>query len=51
MKIEKERDEHIYLHFTVRVTPVIPAFGNDDVVHIGISEDHARKGTPGPSKV
>lgn len=39
------------IRLTVRVTPVIPAFGNDNVVHICESKDHARKGTPCPSKV
>lgn len=41
----------VHIHFAVRVTPVIPSFRNDDVVHVSVSIDHARKGTPSPSKV
>ena len=49
---EKEKEiKKKNLHFTVRVAPVIPAFGNDDVVHVSVSKDNARKGTPSPSKV
>lgn len=33
--IDGEKD----LHFTGRVSPVIPAFGDDDVVHVSISKD------------
>lgn len=49
MKKEKEdREIERKIHFTIRVTPIVPAFGNDDVVHISESEDDAREGTPCP---
>ena len=43
-----DEEEH-YLHFSTRVTPVMPAFWNDNVVHICVSEDYPGKGSPCPS--
>jgi hypothetical protein len=51
MKKEKERENMMDIHFTVGITPIIPSFGNDDIVHVSVSKDNSRKGTPSPSKV
>lgn len=42
---------YLYLHFAAGVSPVIPALGDDDVVHPGVGEDDPRKGTPRPSEI
>ena len=46
---ERER-ERKSLQFTAGVTPVIPAFGNDNVVHISVGKDNPGEGTPCPPK-
>ena len=48
---ERERESERDVHFTIRVTPIIPAFGNDNVVHICVSKDDPRERTPCPPKV
>ena len=48
---ERERErERENLHFPAGVTPVIPAFGNDNIVHISVGKDHPGEGTPCPPK-
>jgi hypothetical protein len=51
MQRERERERERDLQFTVRISPIIPALGNDDVVHVSVSKDDPRKGAPRPPKV
>ena len=48
MKIEREKKT---LHFAIGIAPIVPAFGNDDIVHVSVSEDDPREGPPCPSQV
>lgn len=51
IKGKKEGERESCIHFTVRVTPVIPAFRHDNVVHICVCEDHPGERTPCPTKI
>jgi hypothetical protein len=40
-----------YVQLAVGVAPVVPSFGDDDVVHVGVGEDDAGEGAPGAAQV
>lgn len=40
-----------YLHLAGGIAPVVPAAGDDDVVHVGVGEDDAGEGAPGAAEV
>ena len=39
------------VHLARGVAPVVPAAGDDDVVHVGVGEDDAGEGAPGAAEV